>query len=163
MSLLPYTIRKIQLEDNPAVARLIRSVMTEYGATGEGYSIHDSEVDHMFEAYNNPRSAFFVVVADQKVYGCAGIGPLKGGDESTCELKKMYFYSEIRGLGLGSQIIQTCLNAARSMGYRICYLETIASMTEANSLYQKSGFNKLSAKMGNTGHSACNTCYALDL
>ena len=137
--------------------------MTEYGATGEGYSIHDKEIDHMFEAHHNNRSAFFVVADDQKVYGCAGIAPLQGGDETTCELKKMYFYPEIRGLGLGRKVINHCLDSARSLGYQLCYLETITAMTAANKLYQKFGFKKLNGKLGNTGHSACNASYALDL
>ncbi len=158
-----YLIREIQPQDNLAVATLIRTVMTEYGATGEGYSIHDPEVDAMFEAYDHDRAAFFVVEKNGKVLGCAGIAPLTGGAEDICELKKMYFYPELRGQGFGRQIIERCLSAARSIGYGLCYLETIESMTEANRLYQRTGFKKLAGKMGNTGHSACNTCYALTL
>ncbi len=163
MSSPEYFIREIQPQDNVAVAALIRTVMAEYGATGEGYSINDPEVDAMFEAYDHEKAAFFVVEKNTRVLGCAGIGPLAGGNADTCELKKMYFYSELRGKGLGKEMIKTCLKAARKRNYRICYLETIESMTEANRLYQRSGFKRLNKKLGNTGHSACDICYSLEL
>lgn len=157
-----FNIRLIQQHDNTIVAKIIRDVMTEFGAVGEGYSINDPEVDTMFEVYNNDKAAFFVIEQNGQVMGCGGIGPLKGGDAQTCELKKMYFYPTIRGFGLGQKLIDTCLEAARQKGYTTCYIETIASMETANRLYVRNGF-QLSPKMGNTGHGACNTCYKLKL
>ena len=38
----------------PAVARLIRAVMPEFGASGPGFAINDPEVDDMFTAYSAP-------------------------------------------------------------------------------------------------------------
>ncbi len=155
--------RDILPADNPAVATLIRTVMTEFGAVGEGYSIQDPEVDQMFEAYNNPRSRFFVLVEGNSIVGCGGIGPLANAEEDICELKKMYFYPQARGLGLGRELLFKCLGAARQIGYKHCYLETIAAMDRAARLYQKAGFQALSAPKGNTGHSACNSWYIMDL
>lgn len=155
-------IRKIEQHDNKAIAAIIRQVMTEFGASGEGFSIHDPEVDHMFETYNLPRSAFFVV-EEGKVVGGAGIAPLAGGDVDICELKKMYFLPEARGKGMGKEIIRRCLESARAFGYRTCYIETIARMEAANKLYKSFGFKKITAPMGNTGHSACESFYALEL
>ena len=40
-----YILREIQQEDNEQVARIIRQVMTEFGAVGDGYSINDPEVE----------------------------------------------------------------------------------------------------------------------
>src|SRR5690606_41202506 len=37
------TIRKIRPEDNAAVASIIRTVMPEFGASGQGFAIHDRE------------------------------------------------------------------------------------------------------------------------
>ena len=156
-------MRRIQQQDNPEVAQLIRTVMTEYGTVGEGYSIMDKEVDEMFEHYNNDRSAFWILETDEKVIGCGGIGPLKGGIENTCELKKMYFYAEARGKGWGRKMVQTCLDTAKELGYTICYLETVERMATANLLYQKMGFELLDEPMGCTGHSACETRYAKNL
>ena len=67
----------IRPEDNPAVARIIRTVMTEYGAVGPGYSIEDPEVDAMFETYDHPRALFLVLENNKgEPVGCGGIAPL---------------------------------------------------------------------------------------
>jgi putative acetyltransferase len=160
-----FEIRPIQPEDNEQTARLIRTVMTEFGCVGEGYSILDPEVDDMFGAYNHDRAAFFVITrpGDGTVLGCGGIGPLSGGDELTCELKKMYFYPELRGHGLGREMVARCLEAAHRIGYRRCYLETVARMEQANRLYRKMGFKKMDGPMGSTGHSSCEAWYLKEM
>ena len=156
-----YNIRPIQADDIIPVKTLIQTVMTEYGAVGEGYSIHDPEVDDMYTSYNSGRAAFFVVTEDEVVKGCAGIAQLQGADESVCELRKMYFYPEIRGKGLAKKIMEYCLNAAKKFNYKSIYLETVERMKEANGFYQSVGFKLLEGRLGNTGHSACNTSYAM--
>ncbi|MFT4758520.1 MAG: putative acetyltransferase [Paraglaciecola sp.] len=150
-----FTFRLIEEKDNPTVAMLIRTVMTEFGTVGEGYSIMDREVDEMWENYTNEQSCFLVLILKDKVVGCGGIGLLKGGDAKTCELKKMYFYPEARGFGLGQKLVKKCLKKAKAIGYQTCYLETVARMTQANELYEKMGFQLLEQPMGCTGHSAC--------
>lgn len=162
MTLSPQ-IRLICAQDNPAVAELIRAVMAEFGAVGEGFSVQDPEVDHMFEAYQGPLERFWVVELGSDVLGCGGFAPLCGGPEDTCELRKMYFMPQLRGLGAGAQLMQLCLNEAASLGYRRMYLETIASMSKARVLYQRSGFHLLESPMGNTGHTACNSWMARSL
>jgi putative acetyltransferase len=59
--MLPLRFRPIRPEDDPAVAAIIRSVMTEFGASGPGFAIHDPEVHAMNAAYSSPRAAYFVV------------------------------------------------------------------------------------------------------
>jgi len=49
-----FAIRPIETADNPAVAAIIRDVMTEFGAVGCTYSISDPEVHAMCEAYPAP-------------------------------------------------------------------------------------------------------------
>ncbi|MEO1517936.1 MAG: GNAT family N-acetyltransferase [Bacteroidota bacterium] len=156
-------IRPIQAADNPEVAQLIRTVMTEYTCVGEGYSINDPEVDHMSEAYAGPKASFFVIVDAEGIAGCGGIAPLKNGSADVCELQKMYFYQRLRGKGLGRQLLHLCLDQARQFGYRRCYLETVARMKKANALYQKAGFQLLKEQIGQTGHGACDLYYVLDL
>ena len=158
-----YILRPIQPEDNPQVANIIRQVMTEFGTVGEGYSINDPEVDQMYEAYHQPRARFYVIEHQGRILGCGGIAPLHGGGEEVCELKKMYFFPELRGLGWGKKLLRQCLADARQIGFRQCYLETVERMQQANTLYQKLGFNRLTAAMGATGHSSCEAWYVIDL
>jgi putative acetyltransferase len=158
-----FTMRLVREEDNAAVAGIIRQVMTEYGAVGAGYSIHDAEVDDMFGAYPSDTSAFYIIEKQGKILGCGGVGPLSYGDPGTCELRKMYFLSELRGTGMGTRLLGQCLESARQLGYRHCYLETLESMTQARHLYHKHGFEPLDTPLGNTGHSSCNMWMAKDL
>jgi putative acetyltransferase len=156
-------IRPARKEDNPAVALIIRQVMTEFGAVGCNYSIADPEVDDMYEAYPGPAAAFFVVEDDGRVLGCGGMGPLAEGESGVCELRKMYFLPELRGTGMGTVLLNTILGSARQAGYRQCYLETLERMHQARRLYGKHGFKAIDAPMGNTGHSGCNSWMVKDL
>ena len=160
-----FTLRAIQPTDNQQVALIIRTVMTEFGCVGEGYSILDPEVDNMYAAYIGPRAAFFVVtnVETGEMLGCGGIGPLAGGEADICELKKMYFFPALRGLGFGRKMVATCLEKAKELGYQRCYLETVERMVQANRLYQKMGFGKICNPMGATGHGACDAWYVKEV
>ena len=156
-------IRLIENKDNAVIADIIRLVMTEFKAVGCGYSINDAEVDDMYTAYSPKRSAFYVVELDGRVLGCGGFAQLTGADEDTCELRKMYFKSELRGLGVGTKLLNLCLEEARGVGFRHCYLETMDTMEQAQGLYGKNGFQHLDKPMGNTGHSSCGTWMARKL
>jgi putative acetyltransferase len=168
-----YTIRPITPTDRKAVARLIRTVMPEFGAEGPGYAILDPEVDDMFTAYRGKRAAYWVVSLVRgaspleqggvEVVGGGGFAPLTGGDDQTCELRKMYFYANVRGLGLGQDVLTRTLEGARRAGYKRMYLETLARMTQARSLYERNGFTRLEGPCGKTGHFGCDAYYARDL
>jgi putative acetyltransferase len=157
-----YIIRLIEKRDNEQIGDIIRTVMTEFGAVGTGYSIMDNEVDRMYEAYSD-RAKYFVVEKDGKILGGSGVAQLLNGDADTCELKKMYFLEELRGLGFGEKLLELCLEAAKELGYKKCYLETLSHMHAAQRLYEKFGFKKLDKPMGNTGHFKCNSWYVRDV
>lgn len=158
------TMRPIRPEDNRQVADIIRTVMTEYGAVGPGFSIQDPEVDAMFEAYNSPDSFFLVLEdANARLVGCGGIAPLQDGPPDTCELKKMYFLAEARGKGMGRRLMERLEEEARQRGFQYVYLETIVAMQEANRLYQRLQFQPLAGPMGNTGHTGCGLFYGKQL
>ena len=86
-----WVIRLIKKEDNQAVAKLIRSVFDEMEIPKVGTAYEDPYLDLMFEEYNKPKSAYFVVENEGKIVGCAGIAPLENGDSKISELQKMYF------------------------------------------------------------------------
>lgn len=158
-----FVIRKIKPEDNLTLARIIRTVMPQFGARGDGFAIKDAEVDAMYEAYSQPQSIYFVVEHNGVVIGGGGIAPLQGGDAHTCELKKMYFLEEGRGKGVGQSLLNRCLAAATVFGFKTCYLETLEKMGAARKLYEKNGFIRLTKPMGNTGHYGCDRYYAKPL
>jgi putative acetyltransferase len=157
-----FVIRPITPADDAAMAAIIRAVMPEFGAIGDGFAINDPEVDWMSRAYSQPRSAYFVVEREGVVLGGGGVAPLEGGNGETCELRKMYFLPQARGLGAGTAMMERCLQAARGFGFARCYLETLCGMDAAMRLYERSGFHRIDAPMGDTGHGGCNTFYLLD-
>jgi putative acetyltransferase len=156
-------VRLIKQGDNGQVAAIIRTVMPEFGASGAGFAIHDSEVDNMFAVYTAPRSAYYVCDEEGTILGGGGIGQLTGASPDTCELKKMYFLPNARGKGLGQRVLDRCLETAQSFQYKYCYLETFNTMQLAMQLYEKNGFQRIPGPLGNTGHFACDTFYQLAL
>jgi putative acetyltransferase len=150
-----WIIRKIEKKDNQAVAALIRAVFDELNIPKVGTAYADPYLDLMFEEYNKPNSAYFVVENNDEILGGAGVAPLENEAETICELQKMYFLPEARGLGMGSQMMHNCLQAAKDFGFEKCYLETMSFMHDAQKLYNKVGFEYISSPMGSTGHVSC--------
>lgn len=162
MALLPL-IRKVEPDDIGALNIMIRQVMAEFQCIGSGYSIEDPEMKNIYAAYQGRQKAFYVVELAGKILGCGGFAPLGGGMKNTCELRKMYFLSQLRGLGMGSRLLDLCISEAKEKGFSSMYLETVFRMEAANKLYRKKGFIELSAAKGNTGHSSCDSFYELIL
>ncbi len=148
-------IRKIEKRDNQAMGTIVQKVLMEMGAPKVGTAYADPYLFSLFETYDKPKAIYFVVEKDAKVIGGCGIAQLENTTENICELQKMYFLQEARGLGLGSRLMELCLQAAKEYGYEKCYLETMPYMEAAQKLYKKVGFTYLDKPMGDTGHSSC--------
>lgn len=153
--MIPISIREIQQIDNQTIADVIRNVFISDNYPKTGTAFEDPQLDCMFETYQKPKSAYFVIEIEGKIVGGAGISQLQSSDDSICELQKMYFLEVARGKGLGLQMIQICLNKAKELGYQKCYLETLPEMKNAQKLYQKVGFNYINTPLGSTGHTSC--------
>ena len=118
----------------------------------------------MSAAYSAPGAAYFVGIGeDGQVVGGAGVAALEGGEPDVCELKKMYFLPSARGKGMGEALLRQCLEVARNLGYRACYLETLSGMNQAIHLYTKLGFQPLCSPLGRTGHGGCDHWFAREL
>lgn len=150
-----YIIRKINKEDNPEVAQLIRAVFDELDIPKVGTAYEDPYLDLMYEEYNKPKSVYYVVENNGRIVGVAGIAPLANEADSICELQKMYFLPETRGIGIGNEMMEVCIQSARNFGFEKCYLETMPFMFDAQKLYKKTGFEYISGPMGSTGHVSC--------
>ena len=156
MILKGFKIREIQPKDNTKIAKTIRAVLIEYGVPKVGTAYADKILDVLSEAYSTKNSIYFIVEKDGNIFGGAGIKQLDNYNGNVCELQKMYFMPEARGIGLGAQMMDICLQKAKEFGFEQCYLETLPYMEEARKLYRKVGFKDLDAPMGDTGHYSCN-------
>ena len=151
-----YIIREIEPRDNDQVKTIVQHVILEMGAPKVGTAYEDEALEDMHTTYQKDKSIYFVVESNGVVLGGGGISQLDGFDEDTCELQKMYFSSAARGLGLGKEMIDTCLDFAKANDFTMCYLETLPYMEAAQKLYLKTGFDYIDGPMGDTGHTSCN-------
>lgn len=156
-------LRTIQLSDNPAIANIIRTSLTEFGVNKPGTVYYDESTDHLYELFQKKRSVYFIAEKNEELIGGAGIYPSDGLPEDVCELVKMYLKKEARGLGLGRELINKCLGFATSTGYKKVYQETFPELEKAVSVYKKFGFSNLDGPMGNTGHFGCDVWMVKEL
>ena len=163
MTLNNFTIREITANDNSKIAKAIRSVLIEYGVPKVGTAYADKILDTLFEVYNTDNAIYFVVEKNGEILGGAGVKQLENYKGRVCELQKMYFLPEARGIGLGNKMMDICLKKAKEFGFEHCYLETLPYMQDARKLYRKVGFKDLDAPMGDTGHYSCNLWMLKDL
>ena len=155
-------IRTIQPEDNPALAKIVRGTLAEFGANHPGTVYYDPTTDHLFELFQHERSIYYVALLDGIIVGGAGIFPSNGLPIDTCELVKMYLVPKARGLGLGKELIQRSLEFAKNTGYKKVYLESMPELTKALGIYEKFGFKYLNGPTGNTGHYGCDKWMLLE-
>lgn len=76
-----------------------------------------------------------------QVAGCCALRPLDTVDyANAAEMKRLYVRPGFRGLGLGRQLVEAVLDAARGAGYACVLLDTLDDMESARALYEDLGF-----------------------
>lgn len=78
------------------------------------------------------------------VAGCGALRPLDNADyPNAAEMKRLYVRPGFRGMGLGRQMAEALLDAARSAGYSCVLLDTLDDMESARALYEDLGFEEV--------------------
>ena len=75
----------------------------------------------------------------------AGTIALRRLDRTAGELKRLYLRPKYRGHGLGRRLLEAAMERAAAMGYESLYADTLPSMLDALSLYQRAGFELVEA------------------
>ena len=148
-------IREIKKEDNSKIEKIIKNCFHEFNIPLTGTAYEDVETTQMFESYQKNNEVYFVIDQDGEILGGAGIKHLKDFDNDYCELQKMYYSPKIRGKGFGKIMIEKCINVAKELGYKKCYLESAPQLKAAIHIYEDYGFEHLDGPLGNTGHYSC--------
>jgi putative acetyltransferase len=148
-------IRAIQATDNLDLARIIRTVLTEFGANKPGTVFTDPTTDQLYELFQTPNAHYFVALWNGEIVGGCGLFPTKGLPNGHIELVKLYLTAETRGKGIGKALMLHCISIAKNSGYEAIYLETLPELHIAVGLYEKLGFHYLSKPLGDSGHFAC--------
>lgn len=150
-----YEIEEIKSLHDEKICQIIKTVGEEYGAIGEGFGPSDPEVGAMSRNYNDDQSSrYFIAVLNGNIVGGGGIAAFNNS-KKTCELRKLFLLPESRGLGIGKQLTKECLTYAKNKGYKMCYLDTLKSMTSAIALYEDLGFEYLDKPLNGTIHKGC--------
>ena len=150
------TITTVQPSDNKALAALIRKAFGEHDAPTAGTVYSDPTTDNLYELFKADRSVLWVAKEGGQVLGCCGIYPTPGLPEGYAELAKFYLLAEARGKGIGTRLMQQCIASAIEMGYSTLYLESLPEFAKAVRMYERAGFERLTAPLGASGHTTCN-------
>lgn len=103
----------------------------------------ESELNTLNIQYNLPYGRLILVLNENNFeIGCVGIRKL---DKKISELKRMYVKKEFRNKGIGKKLLQSAIEESKKLGYEKIQLDTISTMTEAISLYEKFGFAEISS------------------
>lgn len=148
-------IREIEPQDNQQIEQVIKACFHEFKIPLEGTAYTDPETSKMYEAYQNKNDVYYVIEAEGEVLGGGGIKPLRDYQKDVCEIQKMYFSPKVRGKGYGKILFEKCMEAAKNMGYKTCYLESASQLKAAIHIYESYGFKHLKSALGNTGHYSC--------
>ena len=153
---MDFIVRKVQRSDNSSLAEIIRDAFVEFDAPRTGTVYSEPTTDKLYQLFHNQKDAvLFVAENKTEVLGCCGIYPTKGLESDTAELVKFYLSKASRGKGIGKQLFEQSIEAAKQMGYKKLYIESQPKFNTALGLYEKYNFNYLDQPLGDSGHGNC--------
>ena len=133
-------IRSASNQDEERITALVSNVLAEFGLQ---IDLEETDADlRDIESSYLKAGGVFEIIEDRQgnLLGTVGLYPV---DESTCELRKMYFVPKARGLGLGKYILERAIARAGELGFERIVLETASVLKAANHLYVKYGFRPI--------------------
>jgi putative acetyltransferase len=125
--------------------RHARQLIEQYAASLDldlSFQNLQHELEHLAGEYSPPTGAF-LLAADQAQYlGCVGLRQFAAG---VGEIKRLYALPAARGQHIGRLLAESIVKIARQRGYARLLLDTLPSMTRAQSLYTSLGFKPTTA------------------
>jgi putative acetyltransferase len=79
----------------------------------------------------------------------AGTIALRRLDARAGEVKRLFLRPKYRRRGLGRRLLEAVMERGITLGYEILYADTLPSMADALSLYQRAGFERIEAYSSN--------------
>ncbi len=130
-------------QDMAIAAQLFREYADSLGLD-LAFQNFDDELAHLPGDYASPRGALLLAYVDGALAGCCALRPLDNADiPNAAEMKRLYVRRAFRGFGLGRQLAETILDAARQAGYASVLLDTLDDMEAARNLYADLGFQSI--------------------
>ena len=104
----------------------------------------ETEIAELPGEYAEPRGQILLAQVDGAIAGCCALRPLDDCDyPNAAEMKRLYVRQAFRGFGLGRQLAEAMLDAARQAGYDYVLLDTLDDMEAARVLYVDLGFESI--------------------
>lgn len=126
---------------------LARELMREYAASLQVdlcFQGFEEEMAALPGEYAEPGGALLLALVDGQIAGCCALRPLANVDyPNAAEMKRLYVRKAFRGFGLGRQLVDAILDAARRAGYASVLLDTLSDMEAARALYLDLGFQEI--------------------
>jgi putative acetyltransferase len=125
----------------------VREIFREYAdslAVDLCFQNFEHELAHLPGDYAAPRGTLLLALVDGEVAGCCALRPLDAADyPNAAEMKRLYVRKAFRRFGLGRQLAEAVLDAARQAGYASVLLDTLDDMESARALYAELGFEEI--------------------
>lgn len=125
----------------------VREIFQEYADSLEvdlAFQGFAEELSGLPGEYAPPRGMLLLADVDGSLAGCCALRPLDMADyPNACEMKRLFVRKAFRGFGLGRQLAEAILDAARQAGYACVLLDTLDSMESARALYAELGFAEI--------------------
>ncbi|WP_137895655.1 GNAT family N-acetyltransferase [Ramlibacter sp. 2FC] len=132
---------------SPEQLQATREIFEEYARSLDVdlcFQQFDEELAGLPGEYAAPRGALLLALVDGTVAGCCALRPLDTVDyPNASEMKRLYVRKAFRGFGLGRQLAEATLDAARRAGYGCVLLDTLDEMEAARALYEELGFAEI--------------------
>lgn len=126
-------IEPFRSADQDAVKRLILAGLAEHWGSVDESLNHD--LDDIGRTYSN--GIFLVAKIDEVVVGTGALVPRSPG---VCEIVRMSVATELRRIGIASQVLRELIAWAPKLGVSRVVLETSASWREVVDFYRANGF-----------------------
>lgn len=135
--------RDLRPEDIKLIAARHGVLYADEHGFDDSFATVVSEILQDFQRNRRPDvERAWIATRDQQVLGsvfCVHV------TDQMAKLRLFYLEPEARGLGLGRQLLEACIDFARAAGYQRLQLWTHEIHTAACALYQKAGFRMVSA------------------
>lgn len=128
--------------DSPAAQACLDAYFAELAAIfPEGFDPARSVSADMAET-SPPDGRFLLIDYAGQARGCGALKTLAPG---IGELKRMWLHADVRGRGLGRQLLAELEACARQLGHRLLRLDTAAQLDAAIGLYRAAGYREIPA------------------
>ena len=147
MDTAPFPLIELVSAADSAKIEAVREIFREYGdslGVDLGFQDFERELVTLPGDYAPPRGVLLLASIEGAVAGCCALRPLDAADyPNAAEMKRLYVRKAFRGFGLGRQLAEMTLDAARQSGYASVLLDTLSDMEAARALYDELGFEEI--------------------